>query len=145
MARKRARWQTLKRRLEADRPVFVDETWIKTDMAPLRGWADRGERLKGFAPHGSWAHHDLPRRATSQRNPSEGEGRGEGGGSRVRYYRSAASTSVIASIQSESTSRVSSSAAASALVWVTFGITPWLSPSAGWQHASSRMPLGSLK
>ena len=54
MARKRARWQALKRRLEADRLVFVDETWIKTDMAPLRGWAEKGKRLKGFAPHGRW-------------------------------------------------------------------------------------------
>ena len=24
------------------RLVFIDETWIKTDMAPLRGWAPRG-------------------------------------------------------------------------------------------------------
>ena len=54
MARKRARWQALKHRLEADRLVFVDETWIKTDMAPLRGWAEKGKRLKGFAPHGRW-------------------------------------------------------------------------------------------
>lgn len=54
MARKRARWQTLKRRLEADRLVFVDETWIKTNMAPLRGWAEKSRRLKGFAPHGRW-------------------------------------------------------------------------------------------
>ena len=54
MARKRARWQTLKPRLEADRLVFVDETWIKTNMAPPRGWADKGRRLKGFAPHGHW-------------------------------------------------------------------------------------------
>ena len=34
--------------------MFVDETWIKTDMAPLRGWAEKGRRLKGFAPHGRW-------------------------------------------------------------------------------------------
>ncbi len=41
MARKRTRWEALKRRLEADRLVFVDETWIKTDMAPptLQLWA----------------------------------------------------------------------------------------------------------
>jgi transposase len=23
-------------------------------MAPLRGWAPKGERLRGFAPHGRW-------------------------------------------------------------------------------------------
>jgi len=34
--------------------VFIDETWAKTNMAPLRGWAPKGERLKGFAPHGHW-------------------------------------------------------------------------------------------
>lgn len=34
--------------------VFIDETWIKTNMAPIRGWGPRGERLRGFAPHGHW-------------------------------------------------------------------------------------------
>ena len=36
------------------RPVFVDKTWTKTNMAPLLGWAPKGHRLKGFAPHGRW-------------------------------------------------------------------------------------------
>jgi transposase len=34
--------------------VFIDETWIKTNMAPLRGWGRKGDRLRGFAPHGHW-------------------------------------------------------------------------------------------
>jgi len=34
--------------------VFIDETWVKTNMAPLRGWGTRGERLVGKAPHGRW-------------------------------------------------------------------------------------------
>jgi transposase len=34
--------------------VFIDETWIKTNMAPLRGWGRKGKRLRGFAPHGHW-------------------------------------------------------------------------------------------
>jgi transposase len=34
--------------------VFIDETWIKTNMAPIRGWGPRGERLVGFAPDGRW-------------------------------------------------------------------------------------------
>lgn len=34
--------------------MFLDETWVKTNMAPLRGWAPRGERLPGRHPHGHW-------------------------------------------------------------------------------------------
>jgi hypothetical protein len=30
--------------------VFIDETWTKTNMAPLRGWASRGEGLKAKPP-----------------------------------------------------------------------------------------------
>ena len=40
--------------LDPGRLVFIDETWIKTNMAPLRGWGKRGKRLRGFAPHGHW-------------------------------------------------------------------------------------------
>jgi hypothetical protein len=28
--------------------VFIDETWIKTNMAPLRGWGQKGKRLRGL-------------------------------------------------------------------------------------------------
>jgi transposase len=34
--------------------VFIDETWTKTNMAPLRGWAPRGQRFKGKVPFGHW-------------------------------------------------------------------------------------------
>ena len=34
--------------------MFIDETWTKTNMAPLRGWAPRGERLKAKVPHRRW-------------------------------------------------------------------------------------------
>ena len=34
--------------------MFIDETWTKTNMAPLRGWGPRGQRLIGKAPHGRW-------------------------------------------------------------------------------------------
>jgi hypothetical protein len=34
--------------------VFIDETWIKTNMAPMRGWGPKGPRLKGFQPDGRW-------------------------------------------------------------------------------------------
>ena len=34
--------------------VFVDETWVKTNMTPTRGWGDRGKPLVARAPHGHW-------------------------------------------------------------------------------------------
>jgi len=34
--------------------VFIDETWASTNMAPLRGWAPEGERLRVGIPHGHW-------------------------------------------------------------------------------------------
>ena len=34
--------------------MFIDETWTKTNMAPLRGWAPRGQRIKAKVPHGRW-------------------------------------------------------------------------------------------
>ena len=41
-------------RLDPRRLVFIDETWIRTNMAPLRGWGTKGKPLRGFAPHGRW-------------------------------------------------------------------------------------------
>jgi len=41
-------------RIDPARLVFIDETWTKTNMAPLRGWAPRGQRLFGKAPYGRW-------------------------------------------------------------------------------------------
>ena len=34
--------------------MFIDETWIKTNMSPLRGWGRRGERVRAYAPAGRW-------------------------------------------------------------------------------------------
>jgi transposase len=34
--------------------IFLDETWAKTNMAPLRGWSPSGARLKAKVPHGHW-------------------------------------------------------------------------------------------
>src|SRR3546814_10669789 len=48
------RWKTWQGRFDPRRLVFIDETWIKTNMAPLRGCGPRGKRLRGFAPHGHW-------------------------------------------------------------------------------------------
>lgn len=40
--------------IDPSRLVFIDETWTKTNMAPLRGWGEKGERLQAFVPHGHW-------------------------------------------------------------------------------------------
>jgi transposase len=52
--RQRERWRRHQGRIDASRLVFVDETWAKTNMAPLRGWAACGRRLIGRAPHAHW-------------------------------------------------------------------------------------------
>ena len=54
VARRRRRWKAYQGCIDARRLVFLDETWIKTNMAPLRGWAPRGCRLKAFVPCGHW-------------------------------------------------------------------------------------------
>lgn len=54
VARRRAQWQAYQGRIDPERLVFIDETWTKTNMAPLRGWALRGQRLNVHVPHGHW-------------------------------------------------------------------------------------------
>ena len=54
MKRRRERWQRHQGRVDPKRLVFIDETWVKTNMAPLRGWGPRGARLPGAAPFGHW-------------------------------------------------------------------------------------------
>src|SRR6202046_2895500 len=54
VARRRHRWRSWQGRIDPRRLVFIDETWIKTNMAPLRGWGPRGKRLKAYAPFGHW-------------------------------------------------------------------------------------------
>ena len=54
VARRRAQWTKYPERIDPSRLVFIDETWTKTNMAPLRGWAPRGQRLKAKVPHGRW-------------------------------------------------------------------------------------------
>jgi transposase len=54
VARKRKRWKARQAGVDAKRLVFVDETWVKTNMEPLRGWGPRGRRLKAAVPHGHW-------------------------------------------------------------------------------------------
>jgi transposase len=54
VARRRAQWTKYRGRIDPSRLVFIDETWTKTNMAPLRGWAPLGIRLKAKVPHGHW-------------------------------------------------------------------------------------------
>jgi hypothetical protein len=61
VARRRLQWKKYQARIDPARLVFItagspagDETWTKTNMAPLRGWCARGSRLIGKAPHGRW-------------------------------------------------------------------------------------------
>jgi putative transposase len=54
IARRRAQWTAYQNRIEPFRLVFIDETWTRTNLAPLRGWARRGMRLRAKVPHGHW-------------------------------------------------------------------------------------------
>ena len=54
MARRRTQWIKYQGRIDPRRLVFIDETWTKTNMAPLRGWGPRGLRLRAKVPYGHW-------------------------------------------------------------------------------------------
>jgi transposase len=54
VARKRQRWKTHQGRLDPTRLVFIDETWAKTNMTRLRGWAPRGHKLQAKVPQRRW-------------------------------------------------------------------------------------------
>jgi len=54
IARKRERWKARQGGIDPRRLVFIDETWVKTNMAPLRGWGLRGQRLPARVPHNHW-------------------------------------------------------------------------------------------
>src|SRR5665213_1992677 len=54
VARRRARWQKYQGKLDPARLVFIDETWAKTNMTRLRGWAPRGRKLLAKVPYGRW-------------------------------------------------------------------------------------------
>ena len=64
--RRREIWMRHQGRIDMKRLAFVDETCVKTNMAPLRGWGPQGERLLRSAPFGHWntstfiaaLHHD---------------------------------------------------------------------------------------
>jgi transposase len=53
-ARFRERWKAYQNKIDPARLVFVDETWIKTNMTRVRGWSRRGTPLHAKVPHGNW-------------------------------------------------------------------------------------------
>jgi transposase len=54
VAKARAEWRDSQPTLDPDRLIFIDETWTKTNMVRLYGWAEVGHRLVGAVPHGHW-------------------------------------------------------------------------------------------
>ena len=52
IAVKHARWRAHQGKPDPRRLVFIDETWIKATMAPLRGWGLRGRWLDARVPDG---------------------------------------------------------------------------------------------
>jgi hypothetical protein len=65
LARHRARWKAHQGKGDQSRRVFLDETWIKTHRAPLRGWGPRRKRLVAHVPHGHWKTMTWPRCAVT--------------------------------------------------------------------------------
>ena len=51
---KRLDWLAEQEKLDADKLVFIDETWLKTNMTRTRGRALRGKRLIEYVPFGHW-------------------------------------------------------------------------------------------
>ncbi len=50
----RAAWQAVQPHLEPSRLVFIDETWVTTNITPRYGHSFKGQRLIGHAPNGHW-------------------------------------------------------------------------------------------
>jgi transposase len=51
---RRAEWVKLYASIDTEKLVFIDETWAKTNMTPLWGWAEIGKRVIDHVPHGHW-------------------------------------------------------------------------------------------
>ena len=79
--RRRERWKRHQGRADPRMLVFIDETCVKTDMAPLRGWVPKGERLPCKAPWrwrtstfiGAAADHYAGRDRFRRRHAAEGD------------------------------------------------------------------------
>lgn len=54
MVERRLAWRLRQAGLRPERLVFIDETWVKTNMTRPRGRAPLGARLVCDVPHGHW-------------------------------------------------------------------------------------------
>lgn len=54
MAERREAWRIGQCGLNPSKLVFIDETWVKTNMTRTRGRAPLGERLVDYVPYGHW-------------------------------------------------------------------------------------------
>jgi hypothetical protein len=54
VAERRSQWRIWQTSLDPQRLVFIDETWVKTNMTRPRGRALQGERVICHVPHGHW-------------------------------------------------------------------------------------------
>lgn len=54
VAEARAEWRAAQPSLDPQKLVFIDETWIKTNMTRPWGRCGRGRRLVAAVPHGHW-------------------------------------------------------------------------------------------
>jgi len=54
VAEQRQQWRDEIWDLPVERFVFIDETWVTTNMTRLYGRAPEGERLVDVVPHGHW-------------------------------------------------------------------------------------------
>lgn len=54
VAQRRAEWRVWQLGIDPARLVFLDETWVKTNMTRPRGRAPKGTRLICHVPHGHW-------------------------------------------------------------------------------------------
>jgi transposase len=54
VAAARAEWTARQAGLDPARLVFIDETWVTTNMARRYGWGPTAERVAGAVPHGHW-------------------------------------------------------------------------------------------
>jgi len=54
VAAAREAWRSRQPILNPDRLVFIDETWVTTNMTRRYGRAPQGERLVASVPHGHW-------------------------------------------------------------------------------------------
>jgi len=54
VAQEREEWRNIQKIIDETRLVFIDETWAKTNMTPLYGWAPIGKRVIDQMPHGHW-------------------------------------------------------------------------------------------